>query len=98
MKYRCIHRTGRVLIIENSNHETKLSGDPDVVKACSEYLDSFKNSYALRGEKESAYNTYKDLMIKKGNIWSVDVDDPRFVSKFLIPDLEGMGYQCIQES
>lgn len=96
MKYKCTHRaTGLILFISNDNNKTELTGDSRLVKACGDYLNSFVNSYQISKEILQLKTLYEEeILIKNGSIWSIDINHPLFISKYLIPDLESMGYIC----
>ena len=98
MKYQCTHKaTGLVLIITNEGSLTELSGEEVLIKACQDYLDSFNNSYQIRSEIVQMRSHYEpELQIQNGSLWSVDTNNPLFISKYLIPELQGMGYDCIE--
>lgn len=98
MKYQCTHKaTGLTLIITNDGSKTELSGDEVLVKACQEYLDTFINSYQIRSDILQMRNYYgPELVIQNGSLWSVDTNNPLFISKYLIPEIQGMGYDCLE--
>ena len=98
MNYRCKHvSSGLSFNIQNDGHMTLLNGDETLVLACREYLDSFKNSYHIKSDVQQMKNLYGDLVIQTGSVFSVDTDNPEFITKYLIPELTAMGYSCTKE-
>ena len=96
MKYKCNHtRSGLTLHIHTKDGQTILSGDEALVVACREYLESFKDSYHIEGDVQQMRKLYgEDLVIKNGSVYSVDTNNPIFISDFLVPELTTMGYSC----
>ena len=98
MRYKCNHvSSGLHFVIQNDDHKTLLSGDEALVLACREYLDTYKNSYHIQSDVQQMKNLYGDLVIQTGSVFSVDTDNPEFITKFLVPELTTMGYSCIKE-
>lgn len=91
----CIHNeTGLKIHLAVGVDSLTLTGHPILVKAMREQLDTFKNSYALRGDIVSAMTYYGDLFTRTGSIGSVNTNSERFLTDFLLPDMIEMGYTC----
>lgn len=94
MKLKLTHKeTGYEAIVDNSTGKIEITGNHFLVKGLNEYFDSFKNSYYLSSEVEYAFREYgEDLMIKDGNVYSVNTSADKFLTNFFTKEMEDAGY------
>lgn len=95
MLVKCTHiNTGLIVFIRNENLKTSIEGNEILVDSFNDYLNRFRNTVIMQDALTQLRLTYGDLVVNEGSLYSVDTNNPKFITSFMIPEIEEMGYLC----
>lgn len=98
MKIQITHKkTGKVSTVQSDGTTLTIDGDTDLKNGLEENLGKYHRTLHREMQYNAAKNYFGEHLIKNdpASIASVDTAAFEFLTKFFIPDITKMGFECV---